>query len=110
MDSESKDYVRTLLLDMLRDGVEDPVCGICSNVHWSTPSYELAKEVLTLMGGWPSYSGTGEFHVPSSAQGINSCNYYLHYARKDGLWTGNQLMYRRSLLRYMIRRLDEGWL
>ena len=109
MDTESVEFVRALLVDILKHGSCNDNVGICCNVE-DALTVEWATDVKdSLMKGWPSASGRRGFPIPSGTQGVNAASFFLRTV--DGsMWRGNQLMYRRSLLRHMIARLDEDWL
>ena len=103
-----KDRVLSILHDMLRNGPLNAHNGICEQLQF----YQLnAGEFYTVkkaMHEWPYYSGALVFPVPSTMQPFSAPACYIKLAEegKGGLWRGDQLMYRRSLLRHLIRAVD----
>lgn len=105
------DYTRAreTFMWMLRDSplVIDEELGICGNVEegmWPTQCYYvMAEHVKT----WPYYTDRRVYPVPSVHQGKSAGQSYCIDVHTKKLWTGDGLMYRRSLLRHLIRICDE---
>jgi hypothetical protein len=76
--------------------------GICHQIRLFHDD-EVIK-VRELFKTWEHYSGNDAYPVPSS----NSCPkaYYAKHRVSGSLWQGEQLMYRRSLIKHIINNWD----
>jgi hypothetical protein len=98
---EADDYfqeMRRRFVDLLRDSgtpgfrIGRGICG-----HMNTHNSSLTR----LFSDWTYHSGDFLFPIPGGHKMFADC------LGNDELWTGNQLMYRRSLIRHCIRKIDE---
>ena len=104
--ADYKQDVRDILVSILTEGPSYTLHGLCTALSPKLDElglHPIYGEVLNLMAGWVHFSGIKDFPIPSTIVGLSPSAMYFHTRQ---LWTGNQLMYRRSLLRHMIHRLD----
>ena len=94
-------------LDLLADsGYYEWRCGICGVLEDRDyfAAYQFMKEQQE---EWVYYSGNHTFPIPRHLATMTQLDAFLHLRRDGGLWSGNQLMYRRAFLRFLIRRATE---
>ncbi len=78
--------------------------GICHQIRMFD-SADIHK-VHELFKTWEHYSGIRAFPVPSSDSGVHASAYYNVNTYNGKLWQGEQLMYRRSLIKHIINNWD----
>ena len=104
---------REVLLITLRDLLEasgefEIYIGICNAVARFTNSHY--RSLRPFFPTWKHFSGDSLYPIPATEAGRSPHTQYLCATSR---WQGNQLMYRRSLLRHLLREVevstDEWW-
>ena len=103
-----KDHVLAVLYDLLRNGAHDVHAGICEQLQFYKLNAGEYYTVKKAMHEWTYYSGALVFPIPSTIKPFSAPACYIKTAEQNegGLWRGDQLMYRRSLLRHLIREVN----
>ena len=107
MTAEELRVMREALEQMSHGVVKDPSMGICRNLWgaiWEcndVSSFCPYSWVCEKAVGWPHYSGEREYPIPDDEGEYNSFP-----NSSDGLWSGEQGEYRKSLAAYLLSVLE----
>lgn len=112
--------LKELKTDITNDCIAETGAGICSNIekiyhyhinyNFTGITYRELKgldiiEVVSLMAmGWEHWSGVDSFPIKSSDSDLTAEGYYWYV---ENLWIGEQLLYRLSLIDYMLNNTDK---
>tara|TARA_R110000851_G_scaffold34889_1_gene92336 strand:- start:5599 stop:5904 length:306 start_codon:yes stop_codon:yes gene_type:complete len=90
----------SLLKEMLINGPKSRDYGICFNLVQVDSAVEIDTQAYGIVNrhgrSWEHYSGFPDYPVPRTKERL-----------EEGLWEGKQLVYRTSLIKHIISKLEE---